>query len=55
MTFLVQHKPLKKEYDDLDDIPIPEVPPRLEEFKQEGFTTMVIDKMKEKYDLSLIR
>jgi hypothetical protein len=55
MTFLVQHKPLKKEYDDLDDIPIPEVPQRLEEFKQEGFTTMVIDKMKEKYDLSLIR
>ena len=54
ITFLVQHKPLKKDYDDLDDIPKPEVPQRLEEFKQE-FTTLVIDKMKEKYDLSLIR
>jgi hypothetical protein len=30
-------------------------PQRLEEFKQEEFTTLVIDKMKEKYDLSLIR
>lgn len=55
MTFFVQHKPLKKDYDDLDDIPTPEVPQRLEEFKQEEFTTLVIDKMKEKHDLSLIR
>ena len=52
IMFLVQHKPLKKDYDDLDDIPKPQ---RLEEFKQEEFTTLVIDKMKEKYDLSLIR
>ena len=55
MTFLVQHKPLKKDYDDLDDIPNPEVPKRLEEFKEEEFTTLVVDKMTEKYDLSLIR
>jgi chemotaxis protein histidine kinase CheA len=55
IMFLVQHKPLKKDYDDLDVIPKPEVPQRLEEFKQEEFTTLVIDKMKEKYDLSLIR
>jgi len=55
MTFFVQHKLLKREYDDMDDIPIPEVPQRLEEFKQEEFTTLVIDKMKEKYDLSFIR
>ena len=55
MTFFVQHKPLRKEYDDLDDIPKPEVPQRLEAFKQEDFTTLVIDTMNEKYDLSLIR
>ena len=55
IMFLVQHKPLKKDYDDLDDIPKPEVPQRLEEFKQEEFTTLVIDTMDEKYDLSLIR
>jgi hypothetical protein len=55
IMFLVQHKPLKKDYDDLHVIPKPEVPQRLEEFKQEEFTTLVIDKMKEKYDLSLIR
>ena len=55
IMFLVQHKPLKKDYDDLDDIPKPKVPQRLEEFKQEEFTTLVIYKMKEKYDLSSIR
>jgi hypothetical protein len=46
---------LKKDYDYLDVIPKPEVPQRLEECKQEEFTTFVIDKMKEKYELSLIR
>jgi hypothetical protein len=55
IMFLVQHKPLKKDYDDLDDIPKPKVPQRLEELKQEEFTTLVIYKMKEKYDLSSIR
>ena len=52
---LVQHKPLKKDYDDLDVIPKPEVPQRLGKVKQEDFTTLVIDTMNEKYDLSLIR